>query len=518
MFAFALYDDRKKELFLARDRLGIKPLYYALTSDGMLVAASELKSIVGFPGMPLDLDTVAIDEYLTFGYVPEPRTIFASVSKLSPGYTLVSSRSGRTIEPQRYWDVSFARKSTASFADAGNRLVDELSESVTMRMISEVPIGAFLSGGVDSSAVVAAMANASADPIRTCAIAFDDSAYDESGFAEEVAARYRTQHSTDYVHGEHFQTLEQLPGLFDEPFADSSALPTLEVCRLARRHVTVALSGDGGDENFAGYRRYHTHAQEMRQRGFLPPVIGPALFGALGRLYPAARSAPKWLRAKATFQALARTEIEGYLTMVQVTSERQRKQLYSSRFLRDLQGYRPIEVLQRHAANCDATDPIERVQYLDLKTYLPGDILTKVDRTSMAHSLEVRVPLLDHKLTEWAATLRPEMKFGASGEGKRILKSAMEPYLSENILYRKKMGFAVPVTDWLRKSRLSVVQELANDSHVLQAGLISRSGLRQAVEDHACGRYENSAVLWALLVLDRFLSSLSETGTTGVGA
>lgn len=516
MFAFALWDGRTEELFLARDRLGIKPLYYTVTGDGMVIAASELKSILGYPGIPTDLDVVALDNYLTYGYVADPRTIYVSVNKLSPGHTLTLSRFRPAADPQPYWDVSFAQKSSLSVADACERLREELAESVKMRMISEVPIGAFLSGGVDSSAVVAAMANASVDAIRTCTIAFQDSAYDESQFAEEVAHRYGTLHSVDHVTGEHFDTLEKLPEIFDEPFADSSALPTLEVCRMARRHVTVVLSGDGGDENFAGYRRYRTHAKEMRLREFLPPVVGPALFRSLGRLYPAARSAPRWLRAKATFQALARTEVEGYLSMVSVTSERQRSQLYSSKFHRELQGYRPIEVLQRHIGNCDATDPVERAQYLDMKTYLPGDILTKVDRTSMANSLEVRVPLLDHKLTEWAATLRPETKFGASGEGKYILKAALEPHLSAGLLYRKKMGFAVPVTDWLRKSRLSEVQKLADDSYVLQTGLISRSGLRRAVDDHASGRYENSAALWALLVLDRFLARLP-AGADGTG-
>ena len=509
MFAFALYDSRKQELFLARDRLGIKPLYYAITSDGVMIAASELKAILGYPGIQKDIDIVALDDYLTFGYIPDPRTIFTSVSKLSPGHTLVLPRSRPLPEPQRYWDVSFARKGRLSFADAQEQLMEELSEAVRLRMISEVPIGAFLSGGVDSSAVVVAMAGASADPIRTCAIAFEDAAYDESAFAEDVASRYGTLHSVDRVTGENFDTLEKLPGLFDEPFADSSALPTLEVCRLARRHVTVALSGDGGDENFAGYRRYQTHAQEMQLRSHLPRAVAPALFRTMGQLYPAARWAPRWLRAKATFQSLARSETEGYLSMVAVTSDRQRDQLYSDKFLRELQGYKPVSVLQKHLDNCDASDPIERAQYLDLKTYLPGDILTKVDRTSMAHSLEVRVPLLDHKLTEWAATLEPEKKFGVSGEGKRILKSAMEPHLSADLLYRKKMGFAVPVTEWLRKSHLSVVQALANDSHVLETGLISRSGLRQAVDDHAVGRYGNTSTLWALLVLDRFLASLS---------
>jgi asparagine synthase (glutamine-hydrolysing) len=505
MFAFALWDARSATLFLARDRLGIKPLYYAVTASGMLIAASELKSIMGYPGVSTCLDPAAIDDYLTFGYVPEPRTIYQAVHKLSPGHSLKCVRGAAGISPREYWDVSFARKSGVTLAEAEGQLLDELNESVRLRMISEVPIGAFLSGGVDSSAVVAAMAMQSADPIRTCAIAFQDQAYDETHYAEQVASRYGTRHSVDEVSADQFDTLGRLPELFDEPFADSSALPTLEVCRMARKYVTVALSGDGGDENFGGYGRYRIHNDEMRLRMKLPPVIGATVFRGLGRLYPPLRGAPRWLRAKATFEALGYGELDGYLAIIAVTPERLRQQFYTPRLNRELQGYHPLSLLQDRMRGCDATTAVERMQYLDLKTYLPGDILTKVDRTSMAHSLEVRVPLLDHKLTEWAAGLSNEQKFGAAGEGKRVLKSAMEKFLPRELLYRRKMGFAIPVTKWMRTTHLDVVRDMAKESAVLDSGLIDRAGLAKAVEDHAAGRYENSGSLWALLVLDQFL-------------
>ena len=318
-----------------------------------------------------------------------------------------------------------------------------------LRLISEVPLGAFLSGGVDSSAVVATMAGLSAEPVNTCSIAFADPNYDESAYALQVAQRYRTRHFVDRVESDDFDLIDTLARLYDEPYADSSAMPTYRVCQLARRHVTVALSGDGGDENFGGYRRYRLHMLEEKLRQPLPLALRKPMFGLLGRVYPKADWAPRVLRGKTTFEALARDSVEAYFHSMSLLRDADRRTLYSNGFRAELAGYNAIEVFRRHARRANHDDPLALIQYLDLKTYLVGDINTKVDRASMAHSLEVREPLMDHPLVEWLATLPSSMKL-RGGEGKWFLKKAMEPMLPRDLLYRQKMGFAVPLASWFR--------------------------------------------------------------------
>src|SRR4030095_7379179 len=310
-------------------------------------------------------------------------------------------------EPREFWDVRFTLDNRISERDAEAELVERLRESVRLRMISEVPLGAFLSGGVDSSAVVAMMAGVSTDPVNTCSIAFGDPAYDESRFAKQVAERYRTHHRVDTVESDDFGLLDVLARTHDEPYADSSALPTYRVCQLARKHVTVALSGDGGDENFAGYRRYRLHAMEERLRSAMPLSFRRPAFGMLGRAYPKADWAPRVFRAKSTFQALARTSVDPYFHSVSIMRDDMRNQLFSNTFKAQLSGYSAAEVFHRHGSRAATDDPFGLVQYLDLKTYLVGDINTKVDRASMQHSLEVREPLMDHPLVEWLATPAP---------------------------------------------------------------------------------------------------------------
>ena len=312
MFAFALWDEGRQTLFLARDRLGVKPLFYALLPDGQLLFGSELKSLLAHGALNRSIDPRAVEEYFALGYVPEPRTIFQAARKLPPAATLVIERGRPVPEPVEYWDVRFTADAVLSAADAQAELLDRLRESVRLRLISEVPLGAFLSGGVDSSAVVATMAGLSTDPVNTCSIAFADPAYDESAYALEVAQRYKTRHFVDRVESDDFELVDTLAGLYDEPYADSSALPTYRVCQLARRHVTVALSGDGGDENFGGYRRYRLHMMEERLRQPLPLALRRPVFGLLGRVYPKADWAPRVFRGKTTFQALARDSVEAY--------------------------------------------------------------------------------------------------------------------------------------------------------------------------------------------------------------
>jgi len=508
MFAFALWDRSKQTLFLARDRLGVKPLYYAVTDDGYLVFGSELKTITAWPGFRRQIDDHAVEEYFAYGYVPEPRTIYSTALKMSPGHCLRIKRGEPVGQPREYWDVPFQPQSNLSLEDAEDELIERLREAVKIRMIAEVPLGAFLSGGVDSSAVVAMMAGLGGQPgeqpVKTCSIAFSDPKYDESDYARQVALRYHTDHHVESVEADDFSLIDELARLYDEPYADSSAMPTYRVCQLARKTVTVALSGDGGDENFAGYRRYRWHSYEERMRRMMPYSIRKPLFGFLGASYPKADWAPKVLRAKTTFEAMARDTVEGYFHGVSLMGDGLRARVFSPEFKRRLNGYSAVEVLRRHHAHNPAQDMVSQVQYLDMKTYLVGDILTKVDRASMAHALEVRVPFLDHKLMEWVSGLPVDYKL-RGGEGKFMLKRALEPYLPHDILYRRKMGFSIPVAEWFRGPLKEKLSRAVKSQRMADTGLFDTAYLARMLDEHARGVRDYSSPLWALLMFDAFL-------------
>ncbi len=504
MFAFVLWDRNRQTLFMARDRLGVKPLYYALLDDGTLLFGSELKSVMAHGGLRREIDPLAVEEYFALGYVAEPRTIFRQARKLPPATTLVVRRGEPVGEPREYWDVRFTLANQIGVEDACGQLVDKLRESVRLRMISEVPLGAFLSGGVDSSAVVAMMAGIAGEPVNTCSISFSDPAFDEAQFAQKVADRYRTNHHVDTVESDDFDLIDTLAGLYDEPYADSSAIPTYRVCQLARKHVTVALSGDGGDETFGGYRRYKLHLMEEHMRGALPLGIRRPLFGLLGRIYPKADWAPRMFRAKTTFESLARTSVQAYFHSMSLIRDPDRQALYSDSLRRELDGYSAQEVFNRHAARAGTDDPLALIQYIDLHTYLVGDINTKVDRASMAHSLEVREPLMDHPLVEWLATLPSSLKM-RGGESKFMLKKAMEPHLPSDIMYRPKMGFAVPLARWFRGPLRQRVRDALLGGPMVDSGWFNPVAIRQIVEQHESGRRDHSTPIWTLLMYDAFL-------------
>ena len=504
MFAFALWDRNRGTLFLARDRLGVKPLHYALLDDGRLLFGSELKSLMAHGGLKRDIDPLAVEEYFALGYVAEPRCIYRQARKLPPAHTLLLRRGEPVGEPRAYWDVRFTTNASIGLEEACAQLTEKLEESVRLRMISEVPLGAFLSGGVDSSAVVATMAGLSAEPVNTCSIGFDDPAYNESAFAQMVADRYRTRHHVETVKSDDFDLVDTLARLYDEPYADSSAIPTYRVCQLARKHVTVALSGDGGDESFGGYRRYRLHMMEERLRAAMPLGLRRPLFGALARAYPKADWAPRMLRAKTTFEGMARTPVEAYFHSMSILRAPMRAQLFSPRLLAELGGYDAQDVFNRHAANANTDDPLALIQYLDTKTYLVGDINTKVDRASMAHSLEVREPLMDHKLVEWLATLPSSLKLRGS-EGKLLLKKAMEPKLPDDVLYRPKMGFAVPLARWFRGPLKQRVRDAVLGERLAETGWFNRRYLEHLVDAHQAGTRDYSAPLWTLLMYEAFL-------------
>ncbi len=507
MFAFALYDRNRDTFFMARDRLGVKPMYYSVLKDGTLLFGSELKSLLAHPGLVRETDPAAVEEYFALGYVAEPRTIFKGTHKLPPAHTLTVRRGQAVPEPVEYWDVRFTLASPISLADACEELNRRLDESIRLRMISEVPLGAFLSGGVDSSAVVATMARVSQGPVNTCSISFDDPAFDETRFAQQVADRYHTRHFVDQVASDDFDLVDQLASIYDEPYADSSAIPTYRVCQLARKHVTVALSGDGGDESFGGYRRYRLHMMEEKLRSTLPLGLRQPLFGLLGRVYPKADWAPRVFRAKTTFESLARNSTEAYLHSVSIIREDMRRQLFAPGFRVQLGGYSAREVFARHAARAGTDDALALVQYLDLKTYLVGDINTKVDRASMAHSLEVREPLMDHPLVEWLATLPNSLKVQGQ-EGKYLLKKAMEPHLPHEVMYRPKMGFAVPLARWFRGPLRQRMQDGILGQTLADTGIFERRTLQHLVDAHLNGTRDYSAPLWTLLMFESFLRNV----------
>lgn len=517
MFAFAVFDSNTQSLFLARDRLGIKPLYYGLAEDGMLVFGSELKALLQYSALARDIDPLAVEDFFAFGYIPDPRSIYSSVHKLPPGHTLTFRRGSGMVEPTRYWDPDF----TVSNGRGENELIEELSgrldDAVASRLIAEVPLGAFLSGGVDSSAVVATMAKLQETPVETCNIAFGEKTYDESRYAEAMARRIGARHHSRVVEADDFSLLDLLPKVYDEPFADSSALPTYRVCEEARRHVTVALSGDGGDEVFAGYRRYRWHDYEERVRKLMPQALRGPLFGLAGRVYPKLDWAPKPLRAKSTFQALARESAQGYFHSVSVLPDALRERLYTPSLKRDLQGYRSVELIRHYMDNAPAEHHLSKVQYADMKTYLPGDILTKVDRASMAHSLEVRVPLLDHPFVEWAGGVDAGYKLHGR-EGKYLFKKAMEPGVPADILYRDKMGFGVPLAQWFRGPLKGQVETALTDGTLSGTGLFEDAVLKDIVRRHVSGLSDYSAPIWALLMFAGFLRHVHGAGVSDAPA
>jgi asparagine synthase (glutamine-hydrolysing) len=507
MFAFALWDRHRETLFLARDRLGIKPLFYAELPNGELVFSSELKALYLHPSLSRELDPRSVEDYFGYGYVPEPRTILRQAFKLPPGHQLTVTRQNGVGRPVSYWDIPFRPGSRITEAQAQEELIERLREAIRIHLVTEVPLGAFLSGGVDSSGVVAIMAGLSDDPIPTCSISYGNPNSNGSEFVRRIVERYHTDHQVEQVDADDFSLVDRLVDLYDEPFADSSAIPTYRLCEVTRKHVTVALSGDGGDENLAGYRRYRVHTYEERLRARLPRGLRRVLFDALGRHYPKLDWAPKVLRAKVTLQALARDSVEGYYHSVSLLHDGMRRHLFSEDFQRDLQGYRAVEVLAAHAARAPTDHPLSLVQYLDMKTHLAGDILTKVDRASMAHGLEVRMPLLDHTLVEWLSSLPPDLKLRGR-EGKYLLKKVLEPHVPDELLYQSKRSFSVPLASGLRGPLRQRLRDALLGPVLAETGMFQRSYLAHLLDQHQAGLHNYSVPLWSLLMFEAFLRKM----------
>ena len=509
MFAFAIWDRNRETLFLARDRFGKKPLYYTFTADGCLAFASELKALLEHPKIDRTIDETAVEDYMTFGYVPDPKTIFKNIHKLPPAHYLSLRRGSRRADPKEYWRVRFDVDETMSDEqELREELNRRLYEATKKRMIADVPLGAFLSGGVDSSAIVSTMSEISEESVNTCSISFGDPAYNESAYAKQLADQLNTDHRVEQVEADDFALVDLVPGIYDEPFADSSSIPTYRVCELARRHVTVALSGDGGDEVFAGYRRYRWHMNEEKVRGAVPGFLRKNVFRALGAAYPKLDWAPRFLRAKSTLEAIGRDSMDAYLHSVSILPNDLHGRLFSQSFNRELQGYSAREVFQRLEAECDTDDPLSKIQYIDMKTYLPGDILTKVDRASMAHSLEVRVPLLDADFVSWACRIPSSLKLRGR-QGKYIFKKALEGRVPDSILYREKMGFAVPLASWFRGPLQKTVESRLLGDAMRDSGMFDIDYIASLLKQHTSGVRDHSPPIWALLIFEGFYRSLN---------
>jgi asparagine synthase (glutamine-hydrolysing) len=512
MFGFAIWDATAKQLFLARDRVGIKPLYY-FWNGRTLLFGSEIKSILEHPEATRTLDPLAIDEFLSFTYIPAPRSIFKDIRKLRPGFTLTVGPEG--LRERQYWDLRFEPDESLNEAEWSERLVEVLRESVAVHLMSEVPLGAFLSGGIDSTAVVGLMAGLMDKPVSTASIGFRASGFDELPYARIAAKRFRTDAYEKIVEADAAHILDTLMWHYDEPFADSSMIPTYYVSGVARERVTVCLSGDGGDENFAGYRRYRFDTFENRIRRIIPGPVRRGLFGTIGRLYPKADWLPRYFRAKSLMTNLSLGPEEAYYRSVSFFGPSMKRPLYGS-WLRDSVGdHDPFSVLKEHFDRAAGLDPLSRIQYVDIKTYLVDDILTKVDRASMAHSLEVRVPILDHHVMEFAARIPARLQLRGS-EGKYILKRALRDVIPEEILHRSKMGFGIPLAEWFRRELRTMFEErvFARDSFLGEIVDVGR--IRSWWSHHQSGRRDYSTQLWTLLVLEcwgkRFLTGKHSAG------
>jgi len=500
MFAVAIWDARRRQLVLGRDRLGKKPLVYR-HEPGRLCFASELKSLLEVPGTSRDIDPTALDEYLTYQYVPHPRTIFRNIRKLPPGHYAVYRDDRLQVRP--YWEPDFNAEVRMPEAEAVERLRETLESSVALRLQSEVPLGAFLSGGVDSSLIVAIAQRQTSRRLQTFSIGFPIAEYDETHYARLVAAHLGTEHHEFQVTPDAVQILPQLICHYDEPFADSSAIPTWYVSQLTRRHVTVALSGDGGDELFAGYPRYKAVAVAavLDRMWPLRQIFGAGIWQ---RLPSSSRQKSSLRRFKRFCEVLRTPPHRRYLDWVGIFNEAARGALYRDEFLADLPDSDPAAFLQAALGRAGARDPVTAFSLADLVTYLPCDLMTKVDIASMAHSLECRQPFLDYRLVELAASFPAVWKY-RRGQGKRILRRAFGDLLPREIWTRPKMGFGVPLDHWFRDELRPMTHDVLLSDTARCYEFFRPAAVRQMVEDHERGRFNHCYRLWTLLVFELWM-------------
>jgi len=508
MFAFAIWDARRQELFIARDRVGKKPVYYTVTPKGTLIFGSELKTLREHPEFCGDVSAEALDAYLAYGYVPDPLTIFHDVHKLPPGYHLRFNAGNVRLE--RYWDFVYEdlpRETVQSEAEYLVKLRDMLDEAVRVRLVADVPLGAFLSGGIDSSAVVGLMARHTDQPVKTFSIGFREDTHNELKYARLAAKHFGTDHRELIVTPDICGIVDELVWHFDEPFADQSAIPTYLVSKLAREHVKVVLSGDGGDELFAGYTRY---AIDSKRSGFerLPRLLRN------GMMKPLSRQLPHGAWGRNYIHKVSSEPLDRYIEDISIFTRLNKPRLYAGDFKRHLTNSDAAMLFRDHAAMVRSHDPLDTLLYLDSKTYLPGDILTKVDRMSMAVSLEARVPLLDHKLIEFVTRIPASMKM-KNGETKYIFKRAVEDLVPAEILHRPKQGFGVPISEWINKELKERIRDTFADPLTRQRGYFDNGYVDLLLNEHERGRRDHSWALWALLMFELWQRTFADCSDAG---
>jgi len=501
MFAFAIWDSKRRQLFMARDRLGKKPLVY-FNKDGYFAFASEIKALLQIPEAERKVDNNALHNYLTYQYVPSPDTIFEGIKKLPPAHYLLYDSSGN-IKIERYWKLAFAsnKEPQRDISEWCHLIRSKLEESVKLRLISDVPLGAFLSGGVDSSLVVGIMAKLSRNPVKTFSIGFEEKDFDELSYARMVSKHFATEHHEFIVKPNAIEILPKLVWHYNEPFADSSAIPTFYVANMTKDHVKVVLTGDAGDENFAGYPRYlrskwvalFSKIPERMRRDLLPPFLR-----TVGQLHWKVKT---FNRLAAYIESISRNQGRNYAEQVKIFNSEEKRSLYSPEFNQAVKGTDSFEYLLGKFDEAGTDDLIEQLLYLDINTYLPEDLLVKMDIATMANSLEARVPFLDHQFMESIASIPPHLKLKGTVT-KYILKETFKEFLPETIFKRKKMGFGVPVSRWFRNELKDYVYDILLDPRTLNRGYFRREGVQRLLNDHIALRYDHSAKIWALLFLE----------------
>lgn len=497
MFAFALWDKKQKKLFIARDRLGKKPLYYYKDGD-KFAFASEIKALLTLPGIKKEIRLDAVHDFFAYQYIPDPKSIFKHVHKLPPAHYMIIEDGN--INMTEYWKLSFAKQSCQDDSSAIEKLRNLISDATKRRMISDVPLGAFLSGGVDSSGVVATMANLSDKPVKTCTISFDNEKFNEAEFAKSIAQQYHTEHHEFLVNDNVEDNLENIVSYFDEPFADPSLVPTFFVSQVARQKVTVAIAGDGGDELFAGYEKYTNDNLENQLRRKFPSSLRRSVFPVAAKILGKINTRPTQ-RAKSLLNSLSVDADMGFYITNTFITDQQWAELASKETLDSLGDYHPSEFTLKHYHEADGEDHLSKILYTDIKSYLTGGVLVKVDRMSMANSLEVRAPILDKEIVEYAATLKSDLKF-RDKEKKYALKEAFKGYLNDDILYRKKMGFSVPLEQWFRVEIKSIAHKyLINDPQGLST-IFSNTQIVKLWNEHQAETHDHSTLLWSMLMFE----------------
>lgn len=505
MFAFALWDTRRQRLLCARDRVGKKPLYW--TRQGHRFAfASEVQSLLQDPDLQRAVEPHAIDAYLTFQYVPHPMTAFRGINKLPPASTLVVDSAGEKTE--RYWSLDYAQKVDGSPAELEERLLELVREATRIRLMSEVPLGAFLSGGIDSSAVVAAMAEATTEPLQTFSIGFEDPDFDELKYARLVADRFGTDHHEFQVEPHALEIMPRLARHYGDPFGDPSAIPSFYLAELTGRHVTVALNGDGGDESFAGYGRYE-RSQMIGRLDWLPRPLqraAPSLTPILGK---GGHEGSFRDRGRRLAHAIAMSPWERYCRTLTSFDRHRRSALMTRGFEAEVRDRPAEDLLGQLWGSSRAQDPVDRMLDVDINSYLPGDLLPKIDIATMAHSLEARSPFLDHEVMEFAASLPGPAKLNGSN-GKAILKAAFRGILPDEVLDRPKMGFGVPLAAWFRNELWDLPAERLLDPAASDRGYFEPKAVERLIGEHQDGHADHSLRLWTLLQLETWHTEVLE--------